>query len=81
MQKASTGSGASKTKTFKATLTSLDDIKQVDLREELATHGEAAHGENKLLKARLKAHHESCTHSNKPGGAASDGASTCYNTA
>ena len=63
------------------TLTSLDDIKQVDLREELAAHGEVAYGEKKLLKARLKAHYESCTHSHKPGGAASDGASTFYNTA
>ena len=85
VQQASIGSSASKTKACKAvqmyTLTSLDDIKQVDLREELAAHGEVTYGEKKLLKARLNAHYKSCIHLHKPGGAASDGAATFYNTA
>ena len=46
VQQASIDSSASKTKACKAvqmyTLTSLDDIKQVDLREDLAADGEVA---------------------------------------
>ena len=43
-------------------------------------HGLVQGGNNTELKARLKAHYDTCAHPHKPGGAASDKAATYYDT-
>ena len=60
---------------------SIDTTHQLELRAECERHGLVKAGSNPELKARLKAHYESCQHSHKPGGAASDKAGTYYDSA
>ena len=62
------------------TLTSLEETKQVDLRAECTLHGLPSYGDNKALKAVLKAHYNTFSHSHKPGGAAPNRAAEYYNT-
>ena len=52
----------------------------MDLRAECTLHGLPSYGDNKALKAVLKAHYNTFSHSHKPGGAAPNRAAEYYNT-